>query len=231
MFSGPVQEKTEEQKCSFLLLWIGDKGWDISDTWTMTEDDDKLLKTYYDGFAAYLMPKANPVFARYQFHEKIQGNGESFELFVIQLKLLVKGCDYANSDNVFATNSPKDREKLLSQEPELTLDKAVDIACSYELAQLPLKAMASDRHEVHAVHQRTDKTGFVKQANRPKESQKWVVKPVVCVEATIANQVSSKGEAVFKVGKYCHFAKVCRFQSHTTPTIGGALCKRNSGRL
>lgn len=82
MFSGPLQQKTEEQKCSFLLLRIGDKGWDISDTWTMIEDEAKLLKTYYDGFTAYLMPKANPVFARYKFHEKIQGNGESFEHFV-----------------------------------------------------------------------------------------------------------------------------------------------------
>lgn len=43
---------------------------------------------------------------------------------------------------------------------------------------------------------------------------------MVHVEATIANRVSSKGEAVFKCRKYNHFAKVCRFQSHTTPKTG-----------
>lgn len=26
MFSGPLKDKSEEQKCSFLLLWLGDKG-------------------------------------------------------------------------------------------------------------------------------------------------------------------------------------------------------------
>ncbi|KAI4890020.1 hypothetical protein NFI96_028668, partial [Prochilodus magdalenae] len=72
MFSGPLGQKTEEQKCSFLLLWIGDKGRDISNTWALTEDEAKLLKTYYDGFTAYTKPKANPIFARYKFHEEMQ---------------------------------------------------------------------------------------------------------------------------------------------------------------
>lgn len=157
MFSGPLKQKTEEQKCSFLLLWIGDKGRDISNTWNLTEDDAKSLKTYYDGFSAYLTTKANPIFTSYKFHEKTQGSGESFEHFVTELKLLVQDCGYENSDEmvrdriVFATNSPHVREKLLSQGPELTLDKAIDIARSYELAQVQLKAMANDTHEVHAL--------------------------------------------------------------------------------
>lgn len=96
MYTGPLKTKTEEEKCSFLLLWIGDKGRDNSSTWTLTEDNAKMLQIYYDGFSAYLTPKANPIFARYTFHEKMQGSGESFKHFVTELKLLVKDCDYAN---------------------------------------------------------------------------------------------------------------------------------------
>lgn len=113
MFTGPLNKKSEEEKCSFLLLWIGHKGRDISNAWILTEDDAKQLKTYYDGFSPYLTPKANPIFARYKFHEKTQGSGESFEHFVTELKLLVKDCGYANSEEmvrdriVFATNSPR----------------------------------------------------------------------------------------------------------------------------
>ncbi|MEQ2207333.1 hypothetical protein XENOCAPTIV_010652, partial [Xenoophorus captivus] len=59
------------------------------------------------------------------------------------------------------------REKLLSQGPELTLDKATDVARSHELAQLQLKAMASDNHDVHAVRRRA-----IKQACRPNDGQK-----------------------------------------------------------
>lgn len=76
------------------------------------------------------MPKTNTIFARYKFNERLQGEGESFEHIVTELKLLVKQCGYANSEEmvrdriVFATNLPQVREKLLNQGSDLTLDKA-----------------------------------------------------------------------------------------------------------
>lgn len=96
----------------------------------------------------------------------MQGSGESFEQFVTVFKLLVKYCSYTNSDEmvwdyiVSATSSPKVWEKLLSQGPELLLDKAINIAHSHELAQRQLKAMANDNQQVHAVRRRTGKPGF-----------------------------------------------------------------------
>lgn len=93
-----------------------------------------------------------------------------------ELKLLVKDCDYANGEEmvsdriVFATNSPRVREKLLSHGPELTLEKA--IARSYELAQVQLKTMANSSHEVHLIHHKTRKPGTARSSNRPNESPK-----------------------------------------------------------
>lgn len=177
VFTGPLKAKSEEEKCSFLLLWIGDKGRDICNTWTLTADEAKLLKTY-DRFTAYLTPKANPIFARYKFQEKTQGSGESGEHFITELKLLVKDCDYANSDEmvrdriVFATNSHRVREKLLSQGSQLTLDKAIDIARCYEISLVQLKAMGNEAQGVHAIyaHRKTGKPGQAKKASRPNDS-------------------------------------------------------------
>ena len=113
MFSGPFKEKGEDEKCSYLLLWVGDKGRDIYNTWTLTEDEAKVLKSYYDRFEAYAMPKTNVIFARYKFHEKIQGVNEPFEQFVTDLRLLVKDCNYANNEEmirdriVFGIHSPR----------------------------------------------------------------------------------------------------------------------------
>ena len=163
MFTGPLKAVSEEDKCSYLLLWVGDKGRDIFNTWTLTEDQAKLLETYYVKFEEYVTPKANPIFARYKFQERMQGSGEPFEQFVTDLKLLVKDCGYADSDQmvrdriVFATNSHKVREKLLSHGATLDLIKAIDIARSHELAQGQMKAMNSrapanvDSHDIHAV--------------------------------------------------------------------------------
>ena len=167
MFSGPLRGKTEEEKCSYLLLWIGEKGRDVYNTWTLGADDAKKLSTYYDKYTEYLTPKSNPIYARYRFHEKMQGDGESFEHFVTELKLLVKDCGYPNSDEmvrdriVFATNSPRVREKLLSHSADLTLDRAIDIARSHDLAQAQLKDMVGgggpSGDAVHAVGRRHDR--------------------------------------------------------------------------
>ncbi|XP_056880704.1 uncharacterized protein LOC130521067 isoform X1 [Takifugu flavidus] len=169
MFSGPFKEKSEEEKCSYLLLWIGDKGRDVYNTWTLTEEERKVLKTYYDRFQAYVEPKVNVIFARYMFHQKVQGATEPFEQFLTELRLLVKDCSYNNSEEmvrdrvVFGIYSPKVREKLLSVGSDLTLDKALDIARSHGMAQAQLRSFAnsgsaSSREQgVHAVSRHTSK--------------------------------------------------------------------------
>lgn len=93
MFSGLLCSKSKEEKCSYLLLWVGEKGYDVLSTWTLTADERKLLATYYDRIGTYVTLKANPIFARYKFLEKTQGDNESFNQFVTELRLLAKDCD------------------------------------------------------------------------------------------------------------------------------------------
>lgn len=69
MFTGPLRSKNQAEKCSYLLLWVGEKGRDIFNTWALTEDAAKELTTYYDRFEEYVMPKKNTIFARYRFSE------------------------------------------------------------------------------------------------------------------------------------------------------------------
>lgn len=158
MFLGPFKRKAEDERCSYLLLWVGEKGRDIYNTWTLTQDESKLLKSYYDRFEAYVMPKSNVIFARYKFHEKVQGASEPFEQFVTDLRLLVKDCNYANSEEmirdriVFGIQSPKVREKLLNVGSDLTLDKAIDIARSHEIAQAQMKTIDGSSSQEQAVH-------------------------------------------------------------------------------
>ena len=65
MFSGPLNSRSEAEKCSYLLIWSGQKGRDIFNTLqNLKQDDEKKLQTYYDGFEQHVSPKSNPVFAR-----------------------------------------------------------------------------------------------------------------------------------------------------------------------
>ena len=65
--------KKEEEKCSYLLIWYGEKGRDIANTWNdVTEEDKKKLKTYFERFSNHVKPKCNPLFFRYKFHKRVQ---------------------------------------------------------------------------------------------------------------------------------------------------------------
>ena len=71
------------------MLWVGDKGREIYSTWELGTDEAKKLDTYYTKYETYVKPKSNRVFARYKFHQKVKQEGESFEQFLTDLKLLV----------------------------------------------------------------------------------------------------------------------------------------------
>ena len=65
MFRGPLSAKEEQEKCSYLLIWCGEKGQDIYNSRNdVTEDDKKKLKTYFKRFVNHVELKCNPVFSR-----------------------------------------------------------------------------------------------------------------------------------------------------------------------
>jgi len=47
IFEGPFKDKTEEEKVAFLLIWVGEKGHDVSQSWTLTNEEKKKLETYF----------------------------------------------------------------------------------------------------------------------------------------------------------------------------------------
>lgn len=226
---------------SYLLLWVGEKGRDILNTWSLSADEAKILKSYYDCFTVYFEPKANVIFARYKFHEKVQGEHEPFEEFMTDLRLLVKDCNYANSDEmildriVFGIHSPKVRENLLNAGSELTLEKAIDVARSHELAQAQLKTIKSNmstlrEYAVHAISGHTSKGSVPKQRNA-KYRKKYgdgfqprtapSLQPKECSYCGNKRHVDcshcpAKGKVYKICGKLNHFAKVCRSNCEKT---------------
>ena len=157
MFKGPLKEKSEEAKCSYLMIWVGEKGRNIYSTWTLSADDAKLLKTYYEKFELYVKPRTNVIYNRYKFQSRSQSESELFEQFVTDLKLLVKDCTYDKPDEmvrdriVIGIRNTKIREKLISAGGDLTLVKAEEIAKLHELSTAQAKSMSQEDSQVNAV--------------------------------------------------------------------------------
>ena len=53
-FGGPLKRKSEEEKCNYLMIWVGHKGCVIYNTFELTADEAKKLETYYTRFETYV---------------------------------------------------------------------------------------------------------------------------------------------------------------------------------
>ena len=157
MFDGPLKGKNEETKCNYLMIWVGNKGRDIYSTWNLQQSESKLLKTYYDKFENYVKPKSNKLYVHYKCSQRRQTETETFEQFVTDLRILIKDCEYQQKDEmlrdqiVFTVRSPKIREKIINEGSDLTLEKAIDIARTYELSKQQLKTMNGEDTSINAL--------------------------------------------------------------------------------
>ena len=137
-FSGPLNEKSEEEQISFLLIWSGDEGRELAPTWTLSDDEKKKLSTYWKKFEDYVAPRSNFRLARYKLRTVKQEPSETVDSFLKKVRILVKECKYTNPDEriidalIFGSNKPRVRSKPLEHDDTLTLDKAINVARTQE---------------------------------------------------------------------------------------------------
>lgn len=151
-----------------------------------------------------------------------------------KLKLLVKDCNYPNGDEmirdriVFGTNSPRVREKLLCHGPDLTLEKAIDIARSHELSRQQLKTMGcptanTASQSVHAVNTRPFNSeqkyhGRKRTGGNDSNSKESEECGACGGEHDRTGECPAKGRQCNMCKKPNHFANMCRTKTQYQPT-------------
>ena len=161
MFKGPLKQAAESVKASYVLLWIGEKGRDISNTWELTDaeqsDKDMILRKFQE----HVNPRTNSVFSRFQFQSRIQRHEETFDDFVTDLQYLVIACRYENPKQmvrdriVCGIRDTNIREKLLTEGDDLTFDRAIQIAQVATTTQKHLQAFNSvTDSSISTIHKR-----------------------------------------------------------------------------
>ena len=149
MFQGPLTKAKEEERAAYILIWVGETGRDICNSWDITDAEKKSPATLFAKFKAHTAPRTNKVFARYIFQERKQGAKETFDNFVTDLRNLVKDCEYQAPNEMVRDRivggilSQDVREKMLDEGDKLTMEKAIDIALNHEITKRHLKSMAS----------------------------------------------------------------------------------------
>lgn len=90
-----------------------------------------------------------------------------------RIKLIAKDCNYKEPDEmirdriVFGTNSHKAKERLINEGDTLTLDKAIQIAQTYEYSQEQLRTMGTSTIHPSLAEVQTTQTSRWKEADNP----------------------------------------------------------------
>ncbi|XP_065290987.1 uncharacterized protein [Dermacentor albipictus] len=93
----------------------------------------RLLKEHYS-------PRSSVIAERCKFNRRVQQEGENVEGFIVELKHLVRKCDYGDflqdalRDRLVAGIRNEETQRALFAERELTFDGACKIALDRELA-------------------------------------------------------------------------------------------------
>ena len=157
LFTGPMSKVAEDIQCKYLLYWAGECGLDLFNSWSVNDDEQQLLATYWTGFESFVKPQSNELMAAWELHHTKQ-ESLSLEEFIAKLRILVKEANYPDGQHdrflhdflVFGMTSDRARKECFKEGNALPLQRAVDLARAEESAEKQLQRITKPC-DVHAV--------------------------------------------------------------------------------
>ena len=97
MFKSVLKDAEGEEQVSYILLWVGEQGLDIYNSWTFEDGkDQKDQAKILDRFMEHLEPRTNHRIHRYTLQGMRQEQGESIYIdnFIAKIKNIATKCKF-----------------------------------------------------------------------------------------------------------------------------------------
>ena len=224
-----LKGKNEEERCSYLLLCIGEKGREIYRTLnlpdeTTTNDDGETIwnrttKQIKTAFKTYCNPRKNLTFERHKFNIRNQEQGETIDQYATVLRTLAASCEFKDLKDglirdriVCGITNQSLRERLL-READLTLEKALNTCRASEHSKQQLKTI-SEAQNANVDFLQGRYTRSVTERHTPSQTRKTSDsdrKPCGnCGNHHKPRSCPAYGKTCDNCSKIGHFAKCCR---------------------
>ena len=93
--------KSQEVQVARLLNAAGPEAQEVHELFTYEADDDKKdYKKILKKFNEYCRPKKNVVYERHRFWSRSQKEGEQFDRWLKELRIIARDCEFAEEDNM-----------------------------------------------------------------------------------------------------------------------------------
>ena len=125
-----------------------------------TEAKDRTIKELLDKFNGYCNPKKNVTVERHKFFMRSQEPNENIDQYATELRSLAASCDFGNlkdsliKDRIVCGILEHSVKERLLREPDLDLNKALQICRASELSKKQVKSIGSVPSAVHALNKR-----------------------------------------------------------------------------
>ena len=199
-----LTSKDAKIQSATLLHVIGPAAFEVYNTFTWENEEDKQkVEVIMVKFAAYCIPRTNVTWERHVFNTSNQRDDETIDQYVTDLRKKVQTCQFQDLKDglirdriVCGIRCDKTRSRLL-KEPDLTLQKAMDICRANEATVTQMKSFTTldeptDIHGMHKDRLSCDRCG------------KW---------HTRQQTYPVFGTECYKCERKNHFAKMCRTKS------------------
>ena len=137
LIAADLSEAISEKRTAVFLTYIGTDAYDVYRAMHFeSEEDRKNIDNIIAGFEAFCVEAVNVTYERYKFNKRTQDVGERFDVYLSELRRLVKSCNFAAMEEsmlrdliVVSIRDDVTRRKLL-----LTLNQAIDTCKASETA-------------------------------------------------------------------------------------------------
>lgn len=245
--------KESKVKAAILLNLIGEEANDLYNTLNVKTDETKMYEQIIKAFDQHCATEDNVVYERFVFMHRKQQDGEPFEKFLVDLKKLVKSCEFGDlSDSlvrdviVYNTNDDKLRDLLLTTK-KLKLENCIEICRLAEVNRVQSKELSeaatggSVKFEVDAVKDR-DEIPKVKGFNKyhqnrfgrnhqrhQNHSGNQVTSCYYCLGTHKKGECPGYGKTCGNCGFRNHLTKACRRKLVNYVNLTGAVESESDG--
>ena len=218
LMAAGLDEKSDARRIALLLTIAGQQAVEVYNTFEFANEEDKgKFDEIVKKFDEHCSPKKNESFERYVFRSRMQQPAESIDVFLTDLKLKARTCNFKDVQDsmirdqlVFGIQDSKLRERLL-RETDLTLEAAVKICHASELAIQHARTFAGDTTKdgaaVGMISRKTYNKEAQRQPNQRNKSETFHCKR--CGTRHAPKQCPAYGKMCHKCQGQNHFSKQC----------------------
>lgn len=222
-----LKDKSEEDKCSYFLICIGEKAREVyhtfdlpPETTTNEEGETTWTRTIQElrtAFQNYCNPRKNITFERHKFNTRNQEQGETIDQYATELRKLASTCEFKDLRDglirdrmICGINNQTIRERLL-RESDLTLEKALNICRASEHSKQQMKTISGTHNaNIDALKRRTGRN-FTNVTESPRaQANDRRMSCGNCGTYHKPRSCPAYGKQCANCSRLGHFAKFCR---------------------